>query len=489
MFQEPISVLGTPTTSIQVAEMLCVCACVCVFSSPSVLTYSSQFRRLAIGGEDCDIQHFNGVPFKWEKRVENKATRMVNAIKYSPDGERYACGSSDKLIQLYDGKTGDRVGELPVEHDGSVFSLSWTDDGSKLLSASGDRTCKLWDVAAQKCISTFKFGEETEDQQVGTLCQGKFTLSVSLSGHINYLDLNNPNKPTRVLYGHQKFITALAHSPATKEFYTGSYDSVITRWNEATGESRTFTGKGHTSQINGIAAQAGNLVTASTDSTVRITSLSTMDYATSFGTDTDAVGVAVGTKDISLVFGACLDGIIRVSSGGSVQKQTHKTKLPFTVTCIALSPDERHLAVGGVDKDVHIFAVSEEDLKEVQCLKGHRGNVTCVTFSPNGESLASCDQGRDIYIWSTKDWSVVTKQWGSYHTASITCLAWHANSDNIASGGLDQNIFVWQLSKKTRKIKVERAHQGGVNALVWTGPSVLASVGNDNALKTFNITL
>jgi hypothetical protein len=28
--------------------------------------------KLTMCGEDCDIQFFNGVPFKWEKRVENK---------------------------------------------------------------------------------------------------------------------------------------------------------------------------------------------------------------------------------------------------------------------------------------------------------------------------------------------------------------------------------------------------------------------------------
>ncbi len=48
-------------------------------------------------------------------------------------------------------------------------------------------------------------------EYAGTLCPGTYTLSVSLNGQINYLDVNNPNKPLRVLYGHQKFITALGY--------------------------------------------------------------------------------------------------------------------------------------------------------------------------------------------------------------------------------------------------------------------------------------
>ena len=42
-------------------------------------------------------------------------------------------------------------------------------------------------------------GTQVEDQQVGCLWQGSHLLSVSLSGFINYLDVNNPDKPLRVL--------------------------------------------------------------------------------------------------------------------------------------------------------------------------------------------------------------------------------------------------------------------------------------------------
>jgi WD40 repeat protein len=91
-----------------------------------------------------------------------------------------------------------------------------------------------------------------------------------------------------------------------------------------------------------------------------------MEYSTAFGTDTDAVGVAVGQKDTSLIFAGALDGVVKVQSGGSMAKQTHKTKLPFQVSSIALSPDEKLLAVGGADAKVHIFAVGDGDLQELK---------------------------------------------------------------------------------------------------------------------------
>lgn len=47
--------------------------------------------------------------------------------------------------------------------------------------------------------SEFVMGTDVMDQQVSCLWQGDYLLSVSLSGFINYLDVNNPEKPRRVI--------------------------------------------------------------------------------------------------------------------------------------------------------------------------------------------------------------------------------------------------------------------------------------------------
>ena len=42
-------------------------------------------------------------------------------------------------------------------------------------------------------------GNDILDQQVSCLWQGQHLLTVSLSGFINYLDMNNPGKPLRII--------------------------------------------------------------------------------------------------------------------------------------------------------------------------------------------------------------------------------------------------------------------------------------------------
>lgn len=88
------------------------------------------------------------------------------------------------------------------------LQISWSPDSSQLLSASGDKTAKIWDVGANSIVSTFNMGSNVLDQQLGCLWQKDHLLSLSLSGYINYLDKNNPDKPLRVIKVSETYIVA-----------------------------------------------------------------------------------------------------------------------------------------------------------------------------------------------------------------------------------------------------------------------------------------
>jgi WD repeat-containing protein 1 (actin-interacting protein 1) len=47
-----------------------------------------------------------------------------------------------------------------------VYGISWSGDGKQLLSCSGDKTCRLWDVETSQMVSEFVMGTSVDDQQV-----------------------------------------------------------------------------------------------------------------------------------------------------------------------------------------------------------------------------------------------------------------------------------------------------------------------------------
>jgi len=174
--------------------------------------------RLATGSEDFLLGWFEGPPFKFKKTVAEHS-RYVNCVRFSPDGNKLISVGSDKKGVILDGKEGTKIGELSANgaHGGSIFGVSWKPDGSKIATASGDKTVKLWDDNGN-LIKTYNcFGNDVNDQQVGIAWEDNVIVSVSLSGSINYLDENNAEAPKKVLLGHNKLITSLTYDNNSKK--------------------------------------------------------------------------------------------------------------------------------------------------------------------------------------------------------------------------------------------------------------------------------
>jgi len=331
--------------------------------------------RIASGSEDFSVNIYEGPPFKYKKKNTGH-TRFVNCVRYSPNGEILASGGSDKLLVLYDAKTGDQTASINA-HDGGIYSLSWSPDSSKLLTASADKTCKIWDIGTQQVVTTFKFENHVDYQQLGCLWQGNYLLSVNLAGHISYLDENNPATPIRILKGHNKFVTALAVDRNHGTFYSGSYDSLIAKWNIDTGDN-DFLGAGHKNQITQLTVDGDNLVSGGMDDAFGTSSTNGLAFGTLVKADAPTVGVAAA-KGVSV--GATLNSVYAFKNG-SVSSNVAAAWGPES---IAISHDGSEVAVGGKDNNIHLFSIAGGNLSPKAVLEGHRGAVSAISYSPDGK--------------------------------------------------------------------------------------------------------
>eukprot|EP01117_Protostelium_nocturnum_P007731 TRINITY_DN276_c0_g1_i1.p1 TRINITY_DN276_c0_g1~~TRINITY_DN276_c0_g1_i1.p1 ORF type:complete len:605 (+),score=239.17 TRINITY_DN276_c0_g1_i1:105-1919(+) len=441
--------------------------------------------RIATGSEDCQVNYFEGPPFKFKKSFKDH-TRVVTCVRFSPNGEKLLSVATDKTAFLFDGKTGDQIGKLNQEqgHTGGIYSASWSPDSTQIFTASADKTCKLWDAATGNCLKTFTVKEksDTEDQQLGTLWQGKTVVSFSLSGDINYWDLEHTAGPKRVVKGHSKFITALAFDEKNGKLYSGSYDSVVVEWDVKTGATEGFKGKGHGNQLNRMFVQNGNLVSGAMDDSLRVTPLASREYSgSSVSLEANPVDLAV-SKKADLVVAVTHNAVVVVRGG----KVAHKHSPKFEPTSVALSVDETQVAVGGKDNKIHVFTLNGDTLSESFVLEGHRGALTTLEYSPDGKYLAAGDYQRDIFVWNLSTKAIQIQGW-VFHSAKVNSLAWSKDSLHIVSGSLDGNIFVWSIEDPTKRIQVKDAHRGGVNVVLWMDNNTVASAGQDATVKTWSV--
>jgi WD40 repeat protein len=73
---------------------------------------------------------------------------------FSPDGARIVSASHDRTVRVWSAATGEC--ELTLEHSHWVRSACFSPDGARIVSASTDRTVRVWNAATGECELTLK---------------------------------------------------------------------------------------------------------------------------------------------------------------------------------------------------------------------------------------------------------------------------------------------------------------------------------------------
>lgn len=440
--------------------------------------------RVITGSEDNDIGFFQGPPFKLD-HLQHDHTRYVNCVRFSPNGELFVSGGADGKSFVYDGKTGEKKVELnggaESAHKAGVYGVSWSPDGTRVITASADKTVKLWDVATNTALTTFTFGEELEWQQLGCLWQGATMVSVSLNGYINYLDPSNPARPARIVKGHNKYVTAIVIHPETGQFFAGGYDGRVSRYDPRTGTADVF-GNGHTNKVAACQITAeGTLVTGAMDDTLRFTDPAAESIGEVLKCDSAPRGIAVSKSSDLLVVG-CVKQLLVLRG----RKVVFTLSIDYECLSIALAPSDTEVAVGSDKGQIHIYTVDQNTLKAKKVIAAS-GSVEDVGYSPDGAWLASVDSGRNLFVFDAQTGDKKYEDW-TYHASKINTLAWSPDSQHIATGGLDTNIFIWSLAAPEKRIKIAGAHPANaVNRVLWASNNSLLSAGMDCCMRSWDI--
>ena len=75
----------------------------------------------------------------------------IDGVAFSPDGRTVLTASWDRTARLWDARTGEPIGP-PMVHDDWVSSVAFSPDGRTILTGSYDRTARLWDRATGRPI-------------------------------------------------------------------------------------------------------------------------------------------------------------------------------------------------------------------------------------------------------------------------------------------------------------------------------------------------
>jgi hypothetical protein len=187
---------------------------------------------------------------------------------YSPDGSRILTASDDRTARVWDAASG---GELAVlrGHEESVASAVYSPDGSRILTASGDQTARVWDATSSGELAVLR-GHGGSVRSAVYSPDGSRILTASFDGTARIWDAASGDE-LAVLRGHDHVVSGAAYSPDGSRILTASGDGTARIWDAASGGELAVL-RGHEQSVGSAvySPDGSRIVTSSGDRTARI---------------------------------------------------------------------------------------------------------------------------------------------------------------------------------------------------------------------------
>ncbi len=352
---------------------------------------------------------------------------MIRSVIFTPDGSQLISASDDKTVRVWDLATGKTVrtirGETGPGPAGQLFAMALSRDG-KWLAVAGwtevatkEPCCgdiRLYDFASGKLVALLK-GHKSAVYGLNFSADGRHLISGSKDRSAIIWDVRARRLKHR-LTGHRGDMYGVGFTPDGKRAVTSAFDRELRLWRVADGTEITRM-SGHGDKVNTLAISAdGTIASGDYSGEIRLWNGETGAFIKSMRQPT-----MVGSLAFSPDGQRILSAISKVRTdknpyGANVfDVATGKQRLAYrghnnTVIAAAVSPDGRWAATGGGNNhEIHVW-----DLQTGERRKGPDGKP--LTLGGVGKSIWSVGIAPDGRIgWGTMWTRNPTREFGPLH--------------------------------------------------------------------------
>jgi WD40 repeat protein len=383
----------------------------------TAVNYSPDGQSLAAGDSDGSVWlqklGAGGLPEPSAAPLA-QAGSGVTSLAFSRDGRYLAAGTTGRSAPIWSVAGAQLVATLP--HAAAVTGVAFTDGDRRLISANATGTTMLWQFPAP---STYTFGSALTALTY-SLTAPRLTVTLK-SGRSDVWDVVTEWRPAPVgtWYAaplsdaplHAYWIPPVSTSTATTTTATGTSTTTTTPVvvNPHAGDQALRRTRAQTTVTSSLLSPNGEFfAAASSDGVIWLWNVSDPagpQLISKLSGFTAGVTAMIFTASSQTLFAGSADHTVRI---WGLSNPTSPLQLPDSpligprtaITKLALSPDNRMLAVATIDGHVWLWSVSNTSKASVSGdLLAARGDITALSFSPSDNVLVAGGSGRRLTFW------------------------------------------------------------------------------------------
>jgi len=382
----------------------------------------------------------------------------VLGAAFSPDGSRVVTASGDTTARVWDAATGEEIAvlkghcppDLDYELGCSVHSAVVSPNGTRIVTASDDNTARIWDAATGKEIASLA-GHEDTVYSAAFSPDGTRVVTAAEDKTARIWDAAT-GKEIAVLKGHGAAVVRAVFSPDGTRIVTASSDYTARVWDAATGEEVAVL-RGHEGGVTSAAfsPDGTRVVTASHDRTVRLWDGPTGKIAVLGGHD-GTVRSAAFSQDGTRVITASIDGTARLWDAAAGAEIAVFRGHGDSVFSAEFSPDGTRIVTASHDKTARLWDAAAG--AEIAVFKGHGGSVSSAEFSPDGTQIVTASGDKTVRLWDTATDKEIATFNG--HEGEVTSAAFSSDGTRVITVG-EKTARVWDAAAG-KEISVFKGH-------------------------------
>lgn len=401
----------------------------------------------------------------------------IKALRFLGDGRTLISASADKTARVFD------VGVVALAaHPAGPTFAQYHGNAQQLITAGADKTIRLWDLAKMSPVKSF--GPLADPIKAIALSKDFTKVGVAAGKTVRVFALADGKESAPL--NHSADVLSLSFSPDGTRIATGSVDKQTRIWDAAAGKELQFFAQDEAVDAV-IYAPAGNLVISAAGKSTRLDAPSIVRAMQADAGPTHAV-VLIPANTHVLTGGADKTAKMWNLGTGALERSFAGAGAPLRA--VAVAKNGQLVAAGGADQTVRVYQFA--DAKELGTVKAG-GEVRALAFTPNSLALVGASLGKTLEAWSVpfapgqplaKDFLTPVQ---SFTTADvIPDFAIAADNASIYSAGQDKAVHVWKLASPAPT----RNFNYGVNVdavAFQPGAAILAATGHDGKIRLFDL--